>query len=140
MLLSLITVQFVLWPSYVSCHFQFWLINLNFSFELIHCDLWGPFSVPDHNGIRFFLTIVDDFTRCTWVYLLQYKSQTQGYINYFFHFVYTQFNLKIKTICIDFGTEFHFPNFFTSTLVLLLLSKVALSNVSINIYLMLLVL
>lgn len=34
-------------------------------FELVHCDLWGPFSVPDHNGVRFFLIVVDDFTRCT---------------------------------------------------------------------------
>ncbi|XP_075674989.1 uncharacterized protein LOC142644217 [Castanea sativa] len=43
-------------------------------FELIHCDLWGPFSIPTVDNYRFFLTIVDDFTRCTWVYLLKQKS------------------------------------------------------------------
>lgn len=32
-------------------------------FELIHCDLWGPYRVPAHCGSRCFLTIVDDFSR-----------------------------------------------------------------------------
>ena len=46
-------------------------------FDLIHCDLWGPFSAPTIDGCRYFLTIVDDCSRCTWVYLLKHKSQTQ---------------------------------------------------------------
>ena len=45
-------------------------------FELIHCDLWDPFATCTLDGFRFFLTIVDDFTRCTWVYLLAHKSDT----------------------------------------------------------------
>lgn len=43
-------------------------------FDIIHCDLWGPFSVSKMNGYRFFLTIVDDCSKCTWVYLLKHKS------------------------------------------------------------------
>ena len=34
-------------------------------FDLVHCDLWGPFSIPTIEGYRFFLTIVDDNSRCT---------------------------------------------------------------------------
>ena len=34
-------------------------------FDLIHCDLWGPFSVSTIDGCRFFLTIVDDCSRFT---------------------------------------------------------------------------
>ena len=49
----------------------------NKPFELIHCDLWGPFTTCTLDRFRFFLTIVDDFTRCTWVYLLKHKSDTQ---------------------------------------------------------------
>ena len=45
-----------------------------FPFQLIHCDLWGPFSTPTTEGFRFFLTIVDDFSKCTWVYLLKIQS------------------------------------------------------------------
>ena len=37
----------------------------NKPFELIHCDLWGPFTTCTFDGFRYFLTIVDDFTRCT---------------------------------------------------------------------------
>ena len=35
-------------------------------FELIHCDLWGPYHLPDHKENRYFVTIVDDCTRFTW--------------------------------------------------------------------------
>ena len=42
----------------------------NAIFDLVHCDLWGPFFVSTIDGYRFFLTIVDDYSRCTWVYLL----------------------------------------------------------------------
>ena len=34
-------------------------------FDLVHCDLWGPFLVPIIEGYMFFLTIVDDYSRCT---------------------------------------------------------------------------
>lgn len=43
-------------------------------FELVHCDLWGSFAAQDSHGAHFFLTIVDDFSCCTWVYLLNSKS------------------------------------------------------------------
>ena len=35
------------------------------SFDLIHVDIWGPYSTPSLNGSRYFLSIVDDFSRCT---------------------------------------------------------------------------
>jgi hypothetical protein len=34
-------------------------------FDLIHCDIWGPFSSPSSNDSKFFLTIVDDHSRFT---------------------------------------------------------------------------
>ena len=60
-------------------------------FDLIHCDLWGPFSTPTIDGCKFFLTIVDDCSRCTWVYLLKHKSQTQAILEQFYLMVETQF-------------------------------------------------
>ena len=32
-------------------------------FELIHCDLWGPYQSSSSNGSNYFLTIVDDCSR-----------------------------------------------------------------------------
>jgi hypothetical protein len=29
-------------------------------FDLIHCDIWGPFTPKSFNGASYFLTIVDD--------------------------------------------------------------------------------
>ncbi|XP_071695611.1 uncharacterized protein [Rutidosis leptorrhynchoides] len=32
--------------------------------HLIHLDIWGPYKVTSIDGYRYFLTIVDDFSRC----------------------------------------------------------------------------
>jgi hypothetical protein len=58
-------------------------------FDIIHCDIWGPLSVNTINGSRFFLTIVDDFSRFTWVYLMHHKSQTKSIIQSFSTYVTT---------------------------------------------------
>ena len=34
-------------------------------FDLIHIDTWGPYKVSTYNNYRYFLTIVDDFSRAT---------------------------------------------------------------------------
>lgn len=46
----------------------------NQPFELVHLDIWGPFSIPTIAGHKYFLTLVDDHSRATWVYLLRTKS------------------------------------------------------------------
>lgn len=43
------------------------------TFDLIHCDTWGPYHIPTHAGHRYFLTLVDDCTRFTWIYLMRKK-------------------------------------------------------------------
>ena len=58
-------------------------------FDLLHCDLWGPFSVPTIDNCKYFLTIVDDCSRSTWVYLLKHKSQTQSILEQFCNLVET---------------------------------------------------
>ena len=73
-------------------------------FDLIHCDSWGPFSVSTIDNCKYFLTIVDDCSRCTWVYLLKHKSQTQSILVGFCTMVETQFSKKVKTIKSDNGT------------------------------------
>lgn len=39
-------------------------------YELIHMDVWGNFPTPTIDGKRFFLTLVDDYSRAIWVYLV----------------------------------------------------------------------
>ena len=82
-------------------------------FDLLHCDIWGPHKVPTHSGACCFLTIVDDFTRCTWTFLMQNKSKTQTILKSFIDFAYTQFHAYVKAIRIDNVSEFpSMRNFF----------------------------
>ena len=67
-------------------------------FELIHIDIWGPFSEPSKNGSRFFLTIVDDHSRCTWIYLMKHKSETFKMLIQFFNLINRQFDTKITRV------------------------------------------
>ncbi|GKA74274.1 ribonuclease H-like domain-containing protein [Tanacetum coccineum] len=34
--------------------------------DLIHLDLWGPYKVPSREGFRYFLIVVDDYSRGVW--------------------------------------------------------------------------
>ncbi|KAM1263553.1 hypothetical protein ACFX2G_029156 [Malus domestica] len=37
------------------------------SLKLLHCDVWGPSPVLSVTGYRFYLLIVDEFTKYTWI-------------------------------------------------------------------------
>ena len=67
---------------------------------------------------------MDDFTRCTWVYLLKHKSNTQFLLPQFATMVKTQFDSWIKTIRSDNGIEFLQKDFFQSNGILHQLSCV----------------
>lgn len=75
-------------------------------FELIHCDLWGPYRTPALCGARYFLTILDDYSRSLWLYLLPNKQQAPTHIRQFFSLVERQFDTRIKTFRSDNGSEF----------------------------------
>ncbi|MCH80704.1 retrovirus-related Pol polyprotein from transposon TNT 1-94, partial [Trifolium medium] len=74
-------------------------------FDLIHCDVWGPFKKPTYDGYHYFLTIVDDSTRYTWTHLMKHKAEAPMLIKLFFKFVKTQFNKSIKAISTDNAKE-----------------------------------
>ena len=44
--------------------------------ELVHTDLCGPMSMDSLGGSKFFMLIVDDYSRYMWVYFLTHKSET----------------------------------------------------------------
>lgn len=74
--------------------------------ELVHMDVWGPYRTPTHDRKHFFLTVVDENTRFTWIYLLQLKSDVIVMLKHFLSFVKTQFAAVLKIIRTDNGTEF----------------------------------
>jgi len=72
-------------------------------FELVHTDIWGPFSTASFSGDYYFLTIVDDYSRYTWLHLMSHKSHARKLLQDFCAYVQTQFNVCIKTIRSDNG-------------------------------------
>ena len=44
-------------------------------FDLIHVDVWGPYSLSSIHGHKYFLTIVDDYSRYTWIFPLKQKYE-----------------------------------------------------------------
>ncbi|KAL0386160.1 UNVERIFIED_CONTAM: Copia protein [Sesamum radiatum] len=75
-------------------------------FELIHVDIWGPYKQSSLSGCHYVLTIVDDFSRVTWTYLMHHKSQTLQILSNFFPKIHTQFDTKVQAIRTDNGSEF----------------------------------
>ena len=37
--------------------------------DYVHVDLWGPTKTLSHSGARYFLSIVDDYSRKLWIYI-----------------------------------------------------------------------
>jgi len=74
-------------------------------FELIHIDTWGPYKSPTYNGFKYFLTIVDDFSKATWTYLLKTKSNVFFMLKYFLAMVERHFNCQVKIIRSDNALE-----------------------------------
>lgn len=76
------------------------------SFALIHCDVWGPYRTPSSCGAVYFLTIVDDFSRAVWTYLMLAKSEVPSLLQNFCTMSERQFEKQVKTVRSDNGTEF----------------------------------
>ncbi|CAJ2668236.1 unnamed protein product [Trifolium pratense] len=75
-------------------------------FDLLHVDLWGPYSTPSFLGHKYFLTLVDDFSRFTWVIFIKTKDETQQHLKNFIAYVENQFHTTLKCLRSDNGSEF----------------------------------
>ena len=43
--------------------------------EYVHLDLWGPTRISTHGGKMYFLSLIDDYSRKVWLYLLKTKDE-----------------------------------------------------------------
>lgn len=76
------------------------------AFQLLHLDVWGPYSTPTFDENKYFLTIVDDFSRVTWIFHLKLKGDVINVLKYFLKQIQTQFIGLVQTVRSDNGGEF----------------------------------
>ena len=75
-------------------------------FQLVHSDLMGLTSSPSYSGLRYMMVVVDDFSRYSWVYFLENKSEALTYFMRFKMMVEKEFSSTIKCLLTDNGGEF----------------------------------
>ena len=66
--------------------------------EIVHTDICGPISQTTLGGSQYFLLIIDDFSRLTWVEMLQSKSDAFEAFKHFKSLAETKKGEKIKTL------------------------------------------
>ena len=72
--------------------------------DLVHLDVWGPYRVKSKEGFKYFLTVIDDYSRVVWTYLLKGKDEVSGYVGSFYNLLLNQFGKPVKVFKSDNGT------------------------------------
>ena len=70
--------------------------------ELVHTDVWGP-ALPSSGGYKYYVSLVDDYSRFCWIYLLKHKSDVETIFYAFQNHVERLLNTKIRAIQSDWG-------------------------------------
>jgi len=78
--------------------------------DLIHTDVCGPMQTITPSGNRYFMTMIDDYSGHTTVYLLKSKSEVPSKIKEYVKYLQTKFGLTPKRIRSDRGGEYMSEN------------------------------
>ena len=70
-------------------------------FDLIHTDLSGPWPVSFYGGSLYYITFIDDATRCSWIRFMKHKSETNQVIQNFVREMELHYGTKIKAFRSD---------------------------------------
>jgi transposase InsO family protein len=74
--------------------------------EMLHIDLFSPVAYISIGGNKYGLVIVDYYSRFTWLFFLQDKSETQEVLKKFLRRSRNEFDAKVKKIRSGIGAEF----------------------------------
>ena len=72
-------------------------------FDLIHTNVWGIAPAISHSYHKYFLTVIDDNSRFTWIYFIHAKSEVFNVFKKFLSLVENQFSKTIRILHFDSG-------------------------------------
>ncbi|XP_069150894.1 peptide chain release factor 1-like, mitochondrial isoform X6 [Solanum lycopersicum] len=75
-------------------------------FSFLHSDILGPSRVSSPLGFRYFVSFIDDYFRCTWVFLMKDRSELFSIFKGFFAEIQNQFGVSIRTFHSDNALEY----------------------------------
>ena len=68
--------------------------------ELIFSDVWGH-ARDSFGRKKYYVSFIDDYSKCTWIYLLKYKSEVFSIFQESQKLVERHFDRKILTVQSD---------------------------------------
>ena len=74
--------------------------------ELVHSDVAGPMKAESFGGAKYFVTFIDNYSRCITVYPMKHKSEVLEKFKEWEAAVTNQADCKIKTLRTDNGGEY----------------------------------
>ncbi|RVX21542.1 Anaphase-promoting complex subunit 8 [Vitis vinifera] len=80
-------------------------------FELVHTDVWGPCRTASTLGFQYFVTFIDDYSRCTWLFLMKNRAELFSIFQKFYTEIQTQFNISIRVLRSDNAREYFSAQF-----------------------------
>jgi len=73
---------------------------------LVYVNVWGPAPIVSTEKFRYYLILVDAYSRYSWLYPLKLKSNILSTFIAFHKLAELQYNFKLKSLQTDNGGEF----------------------------------
>ena len=73
--------------------------------QLVHGDVFGPVSVPSLGKSMYYVSFIDEFSRNTWIYFVENKSEVFDRFKEFKALAENKPEKRIKVLRIDNGGE-----------------------------------
>ena len=80
-------------------------------FEFVHTDVWSSSRSTSTLGFRYFVTFIDDYSRCTWLLLMKTRVELFSIFQKFHTEIRTQFNTSIRILRNDNAKEYFSMSF-----------------------------
>jgi len=82
-------------------------------FALVHSDIWGPSRLKSNLRFQYFVTFIDDYSRCTWLFLMKNRSELFSIFQSLFNEIKNQFGVSIRILRSDNACEYLSQSFTT---------------------------